>query len=185
MLGIETRDERIAEANRVALQRGTQSLLRESPLRFGMTVGKGQVRLDVEDGRTAHQVGTLHLNRRPVWRMQIDAENADRRKADVVGTERAPRSENAHPTVAAKTGRTNRRLPFRPITTRLAEVPKQPDVAEPLQPPQSLGVAILGLENNPAPQPLDKAALTRHSELGGEIRLDMGDRFQFHFLNSL
>ena len=48
-------------------------------------------------------------------------------------------------------------------------------MAEPLQPPQGVGAAVLGLEYHHSPEGLHQAALPGDSELGGKVAVYMGD----------
>ena len=65
---------------------------------------------------------------------------------------------------------------------RLGELPDQPEVAEALQPPQGVGIAVLRLKDHRGPQGVHQPALPGNAELGGKVAADAGDDAQLQLL---
>ena len=151
-------------------------LLSKAPSGIGVTIRKGQIGLDVQDGCAIHQVGSIHTDDRSLTGVEVDGQDAYAGQADVVGTERTARGPYTHAPVATQTGRTNGGTP-RLAVMRLAEIPQKPDVTETLEASQGFGIAKLRGEDDAGRQTNDQAALTGDSKLGGEVGVDVCNDF--------
>ena len=144
-----------------------------------VTVGVGDIGLDVIDGGAVHQVSPAHQQDGAHLRAHLDAFQLHAGKAQGVGPEGGPGGEHAHAGIAAQTRRPNGGGPA--VPHRAGELPHQPDVAEILQPAHGVGAAVFRGKDHLAPQAVHQPALARDAELGGEGGADMGDDLEGHF----
>ena len=153
-------------------------LAREALGGVGVAVGVGNIGLDVVDGGAVHEVGSPHDEDGAHVGTNLDFFQLDAGQAQRIGPEGRAGGENAHAGVAAEAGRADRGRPGVPHGP--GELPDQPDVAEIFQTADGVRVAVLGGEDNFAPQAVHKAALARDAELGGKGGVDVGDDLQGH-----
>ena len=144
-----------------------------------VAVGVGDIGFDVVDGGAVHQVGAPHDEDGADVGPVLDGLQPDAGQAQRVGPEGGAGGKDAHPGVAAETGRADGGRPALPH--RAGELPHQPDVAEIFQPAHGVGAAVFGGEDDLAPQTVHQPALAGDAEFGGEGGADMGDDLEGHF----
>ena len=152
----------------------------EAPQGFRVAVGVGNVGLDVQNGRSVHQIGAQDPQhgapvRRPLHSRQLYAG-----EGNGVGPEGRAGGEHAHPGVSAQPGRADGGGPVLPH--RLVEDPHQPDVGKALQPPKGVLILKFGLKHNGGLQSVYQPALPGNAEFCGKIAVDAGDGPHGEFL---
>ena len=140
-----------------------------------VAVGVGKIRLDIKDRRAVHQIGSGHAQHGSILRVQLHAGQADAGKSDGIGTERRTGRKYADARLSAELRREDGRRPA--LTHRPVKLPYEPDVRKALDPAQRVGIAVFRLKNDRGFQRRRKAALTRDAEFGGEVRMNVCNRF--------
>ena len=120
--------------------------LGEATRGFGVGVRVRQVGLDIDDGRSVHQIGARDDNFGPFRPIDINALNFDAGERDRVRAEARPGRENAEALVAAEPWGANGRAPG--AADILRKNPHNPQMAKTFQTPQGVGIAELWLESN-------------------------------------
>ena len=141
---------------------------------LGMAVGKGNVGLDVEDGRAVHEVGPLDMEHGSVGGMEVDGEESYGRESERIGTEGRPGGPHTYSLVASQARGTYGRRPL--LAHILGELPDEPQVVEPLDASQGLGIAVFGFKDDGGRQLFYHITLSWNTELGGKERADVSDR---------
>ena len=141
--------------------------------RVGMTVGIGEIGLDVVDGAPVGQVRAGDIENGTVLCMEVHFYELYAGKTDRVRAERRARREDPYARFAAELrGRDGgRKLPV----FNAVKVPDEPEVTPAVDAAQKVGVPIGWLEDNFGNQVAGQARLARDTEFGGEIRVDAGN----------
>ena len=145
---------------------------------LGMGIGIGHIGLDIENGRSIHQVGSTHMQHRSLWALPFHALQLHRRQPQRIGTEGAARSKHAHTLIATQT----RRAHHGAVGSVLVgmESPNEPQKIKRVDATQRIGIAIGGHEHNRSAQRFNNAALFGHAKLCGKGRMEMGYGLEGH-----
>ncbi len=127
----------------------------------------GQVRFDIQDRRSVHQIRTPDTEHIAVLRMVFDGFQTHAGQPDGIRPEWGTSGKNAHPCISAKTRRSHGRRPF--LHHRFGKFPDQPDMRIFLQPAQRLGIPVFRFKNDQRFQFLHQPALARNPELFRKI----------------
>lgn len=84
--------------------------IHKSAPRLRVTVGIGDIGLDVIDGCTIHEVGSQHMDDRPASGFPLNVVNAHRGQSQTIGTKRTARSKHTHLFVTPNRGGRTMRL---------------------------------------------------------------------------
>ena len=155
--------------------------LGEATLGFGMGVRVRQVRFDIDDGRSVHQIGAGDDDFGPFRPVDINVLNLYARKCDRVRAEARPGRENAEALVPAESRRAHGRAPG--AADVLRKNPHDPQVAKAFETAERIGIAELRLKANRGTQILHKTALARNAELFAKVALDSCDDFKCDVLH--
>jgi len=137
-----------------------------------MAVCIRKIRLNIEDGRSADQIGAPDVKHRPLRCVPLDARQRHGGQPQPVRPEGRPGGKHAHAGVAPQTGRPNSRRPVLP--QRSVKLPDQPDVGKILQPPQGLRLAV-GRFKDDAAGAVGHAALPWDAKFLRKGRFNAGD----------
>ncbi len=159
-----------------------------------MAVGKGNVGLDVIDGRAIAQVSAPNMDDGAALG-KLNALQLHAGKANGVGPKRAARGEYAHPLAATQTRRTHRGRPVgssarvvvrrgigRNVTCRAArrpvlKAPEQPKMRELVQAAHRVCTGKLGLKDDAPLQVRGQKAVPGNTELLRQVGTNVCDRF--------
>ena len=139
---------------------------------LGMAVGKGNVGLDVEDGGAVHEVGPLDMEHGSVGSMEVDGEESYGGESQRIGTEGRPGGPHTYSLVASQARGTYGRRPL--LAHILRELSDEPQIIEPLDASQCLGIAVFGFKDDGGGELLHHVALAGNAELGRKERADTG-----------
>ena len=128
-----------------------------------VAVCKGQIRLDIVNGRPVHKVCAGNMEHRPPVRVKLHGIQLHGGKPHRIGPEGGPGGKNAHPRISSQPGGPHRRGPFLPDSP--GKFPDEPQVGKLLNAPQGIRIPVLRLKNDLRLQIRDQAALARDPEL--------------------
>lgn len=155
--------------------------LGKSAYGFGVCVGVGEVRLDVDYWSAVHEIGSTDDNFRPFGRVEINTFNLYARKRDRIRAETGTCRKDTQAFVAAESWRTYCRAPSAPNV--LGENPHDPEVAKAFETAESIGIAELRLKAYGRTQTLHKSTLPRNAKLLMEVALDSCNDFKRQLLH--
>lgn len=155
--------------------------LGEAACGFGVGVRVGEVRLDVDDGRSVHQIGAGDDDFGPFRTVEINLLDFYARKRDRVRAEARTRGENAQALVAAQSRRAHGRTPS--VADVLRKNPHDPQVAKAFETAERVGITKFWLEAYRRAQVLHKPALSRDAKLFSKIALDSRNNFKRNILH--
>ena len=75
---------------------------------FRLTVGIGDIGLDIKDGSSIHQIGTTHMEHGSIFCGMFHTQQFYAGKAQIIGAEWRPGGEDTHSGIAAQSGRPDR-----------------------------------------------------------------------------
>ena len=139
-------------------------LINKTTAHTGVCIGILYVRLNIIDWSAVYKVGTCN-NKRTIFNTQ----QAHRRKPQRVRAERRARGKHTHVLIAAKQRRTHKRRPLALPFSIERKLPYEPQIVEPLNATQSIGICIFRFKNNAPNKLRHKSALARHAELCGKL----------------
>ena len=136
-------------------------------------IGKGQVGLDIQNGRSVQKIRARNNQNAPVLFPFFHSQKLNAGQAYGVGTERGAAGEHADPGIAAKAGRTDGCRPA--FSMRRGKIENQPKMGKFFDAAQSFGVIESGLENDFRLQIGGSAALAGYAEFLFEIAANTRD----------
>ena len=143
-----------------------------------MAIRKGQIGLDVQNGRAVHEIGSGHMEHRTVLGVQLHVQQLHGGQTDGIGAEGGTGGKDAHTGFAPQPGWQHRGRPTLP--DGLGKDPQQPQVGIAFHAPQSVGIAVFRLKNNGRYHFLHQTALAGDSEFGCVVIVNRGDGLAFH-----
>ena len=157
--------------------------LGEAACGFGVVVRVRQVRFDIDDGRSVHQIGAGDDDFGAFRPVEINLFDFYARKRDRVRAKARSGCENAQALVPAESRRAHSRAPS--AANVLRKNPHDPQVAKALETAQGICIAKLRLKANDRPQILYETALTRNTKLFSKVALDTRNNFKRDILHEL
>ena len=155
--------------------------LGEASCGFGVGVRVRQVRLDIDDGCSVHQIGTGDDDFGPFRPVDINALNLYARKRDRVRAKARSGRENAETLIAAQSRWAHGRAPG--ATNVFRKNPHDPQVAKTFEPAKRVCIAELRLKANDCLQVLHQTALSRNAKLFAKVAVDSCDNFKRDILH--
>lgn len=163
----------------VYLQRLPRPLIDETRASVRVSVGIGDVGLNIVDRRAIHQVSTKYVDDWRLTASEVYFVNAHTRKADGIGAERRTRGEDPNALVATKTWRTDGEASVI-VAAVSRKLPDEPQVIKILQATHGLGMAIVMCKNNASWQCRCYTTLSRYAEFRRQRRTEKGNGIYIH-----
>ena len=157
--------------------------LGEATRGFGVGVRVRQVWLDIDDGRSVHQIGAGDDDFGPFRPVDINAFDLYARKRDRVRPKARPCREYAEALVATEPRRSHSRAPS--TANILRKNPHDPQVAKAFKAAERIGIAELRFKSNDRLQILHQTALPRNAKLFAKIAFDTRNNFKRDILHKI
>ena len=143
---------------------------------FGIrvTVCVRNVRFDVIDGSSIHQICTCHMKDGTLRSVPFDGFQTDAGQSDRIGAEGRAGGKDPFPYVAAQPGRAYGRRPG--FSYGFRKLPDQPEMRKFLQPPQGICNSVFRFKNNDRVKGRYESALPGNAEFCRKITANMGNR---------